>query len=168
MQYGALLLCSLLATTSQFSVLIGHKMHLTGWYNGNEMRNALCVDTQTSIEWPYCPSLYCGSTLTLTLYSSSCTHARIPRQQLNAGTWRQNLNYLKFKMVESQISYCTSIRRQAPKYSKKMLGCSQEWRRTYRRSFLYIVCTPLSSVFLWPIYRYNVKFVAVPVASPAR
>ena len=27
----------------------------------NNMRNATCVDTQTSIEWPYCPFLYCDS-----------------------------------------------------------------------------------------------------------
>ena len=29
-------------------------MQLTGWHNGNEMRNAICVETQTSFEWPYC------------------------------------------------------------------------------------------------------------------
>ncbi len=34
-QRGALLLCSLLADNSQFSVLIGQKMQLTGWDNGN-------------------------------------------------------------------------------------------------------------------------------------
>ncbi len=33
-QRGALLLCSLLAGTSQFSVLIRQKKHLTGWDNG--------------------------------------------------------------------------------------------------------------------------------------
>ena len=27
----------------------------SGWHYGNEMRNAVCVDTQTSIAWPYCP-----------------------------------------------------------------------------------------------------------------
>ena len=47
-------LCSLLAATSQFSILIGQKMQLTGYHNGNEMRDATCVDTQISIEWPYC------------------------------------------------------------------------------------------------------------------
>ena len=48
--------CSLLAATSQFSVLIGQKMQLTDWHNGHEMRNAICVDRQIiSIEWP----LYC-------------------------------------------------------------------------------------------------------------
>ena len=55
-------LCSLLAATSQFSILTGQKMQLTGCHNGNEMRNATCVDTQISIEWPYCSFLYCGST----------------------------------------------------------------------------------------------------------
>ncbi len=34
-QRGALFLCSLLAVTSQFSVLIRQKMQLTGWDNGN-------------------------------------------------------------------------------------------------------------------------------------
>ena len=45
----------LLAATSQFSVLIGQKMQLTGWHNGYHMCNALCVNTQNSIEFPYCP-----------------------------------------------------------------------------------------------------------------
>ena len=53
-------LCSLLAANSQFSILIGQKMQLTGCHNGNEMRNATCVDTKISIEWPYCSFLYCG------------------------------------------------------------------------------------------------------------
>ena len=36
------------------------KMQLTYWHKGNEMRDAACVDTQTSIEWLYCLySLYC-------------------------------------------------------------------------------------------------------------
>ena len=52
-------LCSLLAATSQFSILIGQKMQLTGCHNDNEMRNAICVDTKISIEWPYCSFLYC-------------------------------------------------------------------------------------------------------------
>ena len=34
-QHGALLLSSLLAANSQFSVLICQKMQLTGWDNGN-------------------------------------------------------------------------------------------------------------------------------------
>ena len=53
-------LCSLLAATSQFSILIGQNMQLTGCHNGNEMRNATCADTQISIERPYCSFLYCG------------------------------------------------------------------------------------------------------------
>ena len=50
-------LCSLLAANCQFSILIGQKMQLTGCHNGNEMRNATCVDTKISIEWPYCSFL---------------------------------------------------------------------------------------------------------------
>ena len=57
MQHGALSLCSLLAATSQFSAFIGHKMQLTCWHNGTEVRNVICVDTQTSIECPHCPLL---------------------------------------------------------------------------------------------------------------
>ena len=38
-QCGALFLCSLRAATSQFSVLIGQKMQLTGRDNGNDMRH---------------------------------------------------------------------------------------------------------------------------------
>ena len=38
MQHGALLLCSLLAATRQFIVLIGQKMQLTCCRDGNEMR----------------------------------------------------------------------------------------------------------------------------------
>ena len=30
------------------------EMQLTGWDNA-DMRNVTCADTQTSIEWPYCP-----------------------------------------------------------------------------------------------------------------
>ena len=37
-------LCSLLAATSQFSILIGQNKQLTGCHNGNEMRNATCAD----------------------------------------------------------------------------------------------------------------------------
>ena len=62
-------LCSLLAANSQFSILIGQKMQLTGCHNGNEMRNATCVDTKISIEWPYCSFLYCDNILiTIALY----------------------------------------------------------------------------------------------------
>ena len=53
-------LCSLLAANSQFSILFGQKMQLTGCHDGNDMRNATCVDTKISIEWPYCSFLYCG------------------------------------------------------------------------------------------------------------
>ena len=42
------------AANSQFSVLIRQKMQLTCWDNGNQMRNATCVDTQISIKWTYC------------------------------------------------------------------------------------------------------------------
>ena len=55
--------CSLLAATSQFSILIGQKMQLTGCHNDNEMRNATCVDAKISIEWPYCSFLYCDHAL---------------------------------------------------------------------------------------------------------
>ena len=54
-------LCSLLAATSQFSILIGQKMQLTGCHNDNEMGSAVCVDTKISIEWPYYSFLYCAS-----------------------------------------------------------------------------------------------------------
>ena len=55
-------LCSLLAATGHFSTLIGQNMQLTGCRN--EMRNATCVNTQISIEWPYCSFLYCDKGLT--------------------------------------------------------------------------------------------------------
>ena len=58
-------LCSLLAATSQFSILIGQNMQLTGCHNGNETRNVTCVDTQISIEWLYCSSLYCDVILAI-------------------------------------------------------------------------------------------------------
>ena len=32
---------------------IGQKMRLSSGDNGNEMRNVTCVETRTSIEWPY-------------------------------------------------------------------------------------------------------------------
>ena len=55
-------LCSLVAVNSQFSVFIEQKMQLTGWENANNMRNAKCAGTQTSMEWPYCSFLYCATT----------------------------------------------------------------------------------------------------------
>ena len=72
MQHGASLLCSLLAATRQFSVVIGQKIRLSGSYNGNEMRSAICLDKQTSIEWLYClfPILYLGSQSPLNLDNS--------------------------------------------------------------------------------------------------
>ena len=65
-------LCSLLAANSQFSILIGQKMQLTGCHNGNEMRNATCVDTKISIEWPYCSFLYCGNVV-FCVYADLCS-----------------------------------------------------------------------------------------------
>ena len=53
-------LCSLLAVTRQYSILVGQNMQLTGCHNGNDMCNATCADTQISVEWLYCHSLYCG------------------------------------------------------------------------------------------------------------
>ena len=50
-------LCSLLPAKSLFSILIGQKMQMTGLDNANNMRNATCANTQTSIEWPYCTFL---------------------------------------------------------------------------------------------------------------
>ena len=43
-------LCSLPIATSQFSVLISQKIQVTGWNNGNDMRNETCANTQTSLE----------------------------------------------------------------------------------------------------------------------
>ena len=48
-------LCSLLAATSQFSVLIGQRNQLINWDNGNDMRNATCADIHNAFEWHYCP-----------------------------------------------------------------------------------------------------------------
>ena len=62
----ALRLCTLLAATSHFSVIIGQKMQLTGLENANNMRNATCADTQTSKKWPYCSFLYCDTGLMTT------------------------------------------------------------------------------------------------------
>ena len=43
----------LLPAIREFGILIGQKTQLTGWDNGNEMRNVTYMDTKTSIEWPY-------------------------------------------------------------------------------------------------------------------
>ena len=53
-QRVSLCLCSLLAATSPLNALIGQRMQLTGCDNVNNMCDAGCADTQTSIEWPYC------------------------------------------------------------------------------------------------------------------
>ena len=73
MQCGVRCLCSLLAATSQFSILIGQKMQLTGCHNDNEMRNAICVDTKISIEWPYCSFLYCGYSYAICAFNDIVT-----------------------------------------------------------------------------------------------
>ena len=40
-------------------------MQLTDWENANNIRNEVCADTQTAIEWPYTVhSPYCGSDTT--------------------------------------------------------------------------------------------------------
>ena len=39
-------------------------MQLTGWENANNMHNAKCAGTKTSMEWPYCSFLYCDLMLT--------------------------------------------------------------------------------------------------------
>ena len=70
-------LCSLLAATSQFSILIGQNMQLTGYHNGNEMCDATCADTQISIEWPYCSFLYCAWKLSYRTASSQIRVARM-------------------------------------------------------------------------------------------
>ena len=60
-QHGALLLCGLLAAISQLSVLlIGQKMQLSGWYNGNEcvMRYVWTHKLQLSAHTVH--FLYCG------------------------------------------------------------------------------------------------------------
>ena len=54
----------LLAANSQFRIFIGQKMQLTGWENADNMRNATCADTQTSMEWLYCSFPIDGSHLT--------------------------------------------------------------------------------------------------------
>lgn len=53
---------SWLRTTSKFSVLIDQKMQLSGWDNGNGMRNATW-ETKNSFEWFTFDSLYCGHIL---------------------------------------------------------------------------------------------------------
>ena len=50
-------LCSLLAATSQFSILIGQNMQLTGCHNGNEMRN---TTPKFQLSGPTVHSLYCA------------------------------------------------------------------------------------------------------------
>ena len=51
-----IILCSLLAATSKFSILICQKMLLTGWHIGNDMRNAI----HTNLCIPNVHSVYCG------------------------------------------------------------------------------------------------------------
>ena len=46
-----LLLCTFLAATSQFSILIGHKMQFTGFHNGN----GYACDGHTNFDLHYCP-----------------------------------------------------------------------------------------------------------------
>ena len=61
-------------------------MQLTGWENANNMRNAKCTGTQTSMEWPYCSFLYCAcvckkshniSTIICDTYTAVCVIAGV-------------------------------------------------------------------------------------------
>ena len=38
--------------SGEFSILIGQKMQLTGWDNGNEMCNTTCVDKRLLLNGP--------------------------------------------------------------------------------------------------------------------
>ena len=77
-------LCSLLAAASQFSILIGQNMQLTGCHNGNEMRNTTYADTQISFEWPYCsfPILWFGCLVLFNDFFPYLNHFTV---QLNPG-----------------------------------------------------------------------------------
>ena len=57
MQHAILFVCTLLAATSQLSILIGQKMQLTGLDDCNDMLGATCADTQTSLRGPAIYSL---------------------------------------------------------------------------------------------------------------
>ena len=111
-----LITMQLLAANSQFSVLIGQKMQLTGWHSGNEMRNVICVDTQASIEWPYCPFPKLWTTLYLTNGNTMCAHNDKPtyiasRLTCCDGYW----NIWQNKLGELVIGYicviCQNIQR---------------------------------------------------------
>ena len=52
-----------ISAISQFSVLMGQKVQLTGSHNGNEMHDVIYMAEQTSVEWPHCHSPYCASGL---------------------------------------------------------------------------------------------------------
>ena len=57
-QRDTLFLHSLLDATSWFSVFIDQKSQLTGWDNGNNMRNATCA--AQNLSGPIPDSLYCA------------------------------------------------------------------------------------------------------------
>ena len=71
MQRGALLLFSLLAANSQFSVLIRQKMQLTGWDNSTELDAQCDVRGHTNfnrvalLSIPYTVVMYSGIKLVL-------------------------------------------------------------------------------------------------------
>ena len=88
-QHVPLCLCSLLAATSQFSVIIDQKMQLTDWENANSMRNATCVDTQTLDEWPYCSFLHCANWIKTLQYSLASPRVRwLSCSSSLIATWR--------------------------------------------------------------------------------
>ena len=84
-------------------------MQLTGCHNGNEMRNVTCVDTQISIEWLYCSSLYCGPALDKTCRRSgkSGHFARVCRQQTSKPKLhRENARRLEQSDEDSSENEC--------------------------------------------------------------
>ena len=58
-QRVALLLCSLQAATSQFSIAIGQKMQLTGWHNANDVLMRYAWTHKLQLCGPTVHSLYC-------------------------------------------------------------------------------------------------------------
>ena len=101
-------LCSLLAATSQFSILIGQNMQFTGCHNGNKMRNATCADTQISIEWHYCSFLYC-------VYS-----ADLPGDQIIID---ESILLSMFHIFALQIYYNYKIRSVIWNENKPLMAC---------------------------------------------
>ena len=114
-------------------------MQLTGWHNGNEMRNVICVDTQTSTEWPHYTSGV-GFTTRPSRFACYTRDFKVKQlQNLPNRAFRLNTremvrqNHKIFEIPDPWITFCFT------KLFKLSQYIFMQTKHQYRRFYDYIV-----------------------------